>query len=98
MVAFDEMLNTNIAKFNKLHAELLRDQLERVLATEAQEAINAKQEYYHAVLEYDACRANLDAAQKQINTPTGPPNVASAKEFLKLSKQKYQNSKKKGFE
>eukprot|EP00471_Norrisiella_sphaerica_P005621 CAMPEP_0184489962 /NCGR_PEP_ID=MMETSP0113_2-20130426/16777_1 /TAXON_ID=91329 /ORGANISM="Norrisiella sphaerica, Strain BC52" /LENGTH=320 /DNA_ID=CAMNT_0026873649 /DNA_START=184 /DNA_END=1146 /DNA_ORIENTATION=+ len=93
LIQHDELIDSNIAKFNKLHAELLRDQIERVLATEAADALKAKTAYYHSVLEYDACRANLAAAEKQAHLTHGPPNVAHAKEYLKIAKAEYENKK-----
>ncbi|GAB5367300.1 hypothetical protein AAMO2058_001218500 [Amorphochlora amoebiformis] len=94
LVAQDELLNINILKFNKLHAEMLRDQIERVVASEASDAIKARSAYYHSVLEYDACRATLVAAEKQANSTEGPPNIAHAKEHLRMSKADYENKRR----
>jgi len=94
LIEQDELINTNIMKFNKLHAELLRDQIERVLVTEAEDALKAKRAYFHSVLEYDACRANVAHAEKQAHLAHGPPNLAHAKEYLRMAKTEYENKKK----
>ena len=94
LAAQDDLLSTNILKFNKLHAEMLRDQIERVLVSEAGDAVKAHKDYSHAVLEFDACRAQLRAAESRAHRVDGPPNIAHAKEYLRMAQQTYENKKK----